>query len=156
MVLVVIRVKYWNDGSCPSRQPRMLHALDNIVFMTSSMYICHRDHEFKSRDARVLALFPPNIDIPFELVHRTGFTAELIEMCNSLVRSGMNFYNMESMILERRWRVCARNLNRIGSLNSRTHSCSLEGCQSSRLFNTHTDTLYRVFFRSSAVKNICT
>ena len=83
-------------------------------------------------------------DIPFVLVHRTGFTAELIEMCNSLVRSGMNFYNMESMILERR-RMYARNLNRIGSLNSRTQSCSLEGFQSSRLSNTPTDTLYKVF-----------
>ena len=64
----------------------------------------------------MLVLFPPKIDIPFVLVYRTGFTAELIEMCNSLVRSGMNFYNMEAIILERRWRMCARNLNRIGSL----------------------------------------
>ena len=88
----------------------------------------------------MLVLFPPKIDIPFVLVHRTGFTAEFIEMCNSLVRSGMNFYNMESMILEKRWRMYARNLNRIGSLNSRTQSCSLEGFQSSRLSNTPTDT----------------
>ena len=88
------------------------------------MYICHRDHEFMSHDALVLALFPPKIDIPFVLVHRTGFTAKLIEMCNSLVRSGMNFYNMKSIILERRGRMFARNLNRIGSLNSRMQSCS--------------------------------
>ena len=86
-------------------------------------------------------------DIPFVLVRRTGFTAELIEMCNSLVRSGMNFYNMESMILERR-RMYARNLNRIGSLHSRMQSCSLEGFQSSRLSNTPTATLYSVFFPS--------
>ena len=126
----------------------MLHALDNIVLLISSMYICHRDHEFMSHVARVLALFPPKIDIPFVLVHRTGFTAEYIEMSNSLVRSGMNFYNMESMILERRWRMYARNLNRIGSLNSRTQSSSLEGFQSSRLSNTPTDTLLTKCFLS--------
>ena len=115
----------------------MLHALDNIVFLISSMYICHRDHEFMSHDAHVLALFPSKIDIPFMLVHRTGFTAEFIEMCNSLVRSGMNFYN-----------TYARNLNRIGSLNSRTQSCSLEGYQLSRLSNTPTDTLLTKCFLS--------
>ena len=145
---VSIRVKYWNDGSCPSRQPRMLHALDNIVLLVSSVYICNRDHKFISHDARVLALFPPKIDIPFLLVHRTGFTAEFIEMCNSFVRSGMNFYNMESMILERRWRMYVRNLNRIDSLNSRTRSSSFEGFQSSRLSNTPTDTLLTKCFLS--------
>ena len=126
----------------------MLHALDNIVFLISSICICHRDHEFMSHDACVLALFPLKIDIPFVLVHHTGFTAEFIEMCNSLVRSGMNFYNMESMILERRWRMYARNLNRIGSLNSRTQSCSLEGFQSFYLSNTPTDTLLTKCFLS--------
>ena len=65
----------------------MLYALDNIVFLISSMYICHRDHEFMSHDARVLALFPPKIDIPFVLAHRTGFTAELIGSLNSRMQS---------------------------------------------------------------------
>ena len=95
----------------------------------------------------MLVFFPPKIDIPFVLVHHSGFTAEFIEMCNSIVRSVMNFYNMEAIIFERRWRMCARNLNRIGSLNCRTQSCSLEGFQSSRLSNT-TDTLLTKCFLS--------
>ena len=36
------------------------------------------------------------------------------------------------------WRMCARNLNRIGSLNGRTQSCSSEVFQSSRLSNIDT------------------
>ena len=107
-----VQVKYWNDGSCPSRQPRMLHTLDNIVLLISSVYKCDKGHECLSHDARILALFPPEIEIPFVLLHRTGFTTEFVEMCSSFVRYGMNFYNMESVIIESRWRTYARNFNR--------------------------------------------
>lgn len=136
-----IRVKYWNDGSCPSRQPRMLHTLDNIVLLVSSVYTCNKGHECLAHDARILALFPSEIEIPFVLVHRTGFTADFLEMCNSFVRRGMNFYNMESMIIESRWRMYVRNYNRFTFHVGSTHSGSLEGFQSSSLSNTPSDYL---------------
>ena len=84
-----IQVKYWNDGSCPSRQSQMLHTIDNIVLLISSVYKCDKGHECLSHDARILALFPPEIEIPFVLLHCTGFTTEFVEMCSSFIRSGM-------------------------------------------------------------------
>ena len=86
-----IRVKYWNDidGSCPSRQPRILHTLGNIILLVSSVYICSKGHESIAHDARILAIFPPSIEIPFLLVHCTGFMTEFVDMCNFLVRIGV-------------------------------------------------------------------
>ena len=51
----------------------------------------------------VLSCYPMKAAIQFVLLHRTGFTSDLVEMCTSLVGSGMNFYNIESLIVERRW-----------------------------------------------------
>ena len=53
----------------------------------------------------------------------------------------MNFYNMESMIIESRWRTYARNFNRLNFCVASTLSCSLEDFQSSSLSNTPSDYL---------------
>ena len=36
-------------------------------------------------------------------VSRTGFTRDFADTCMALLRRGVNFHNMESIILERRW-----------------------------------------------------
>ena len=92
-------VKHWNDGSCPSQQPRVLHIL---VLLAGATYICTNGHICLSHNARILKLFPPEIEIPFCLLHRTGLTTEFVEMCHSFVSKGMNFFNIESLIIERR------------------------------------------------------
>ena len=55
-------MKYWNDGSCPSRQPGMLHTLDDIILLVSSVYIRNKGHQSISHDARIPALFLPIIE----------------------------------------------------------------------------------------------
>lgn len=99
---------YWNDGSSSSRQPRILHAIDNIVILVSAVYICENRHTILAHDEVILSCYPTKAAIPFVLLHRTGFTPDLVEMCTSLVRSGMNFYNIESLIVERRWETYSR------------------------------------------------
>ncbi len=136
-----IQVKFWNDGAAPSRQPRMLHTFDNIVLLVSCVYKCNQGHECFSSDARILALIPCQVELPFLLLHRTGFTTEFLEMCNSFIGTGMNFYNMESLIIERRWRVYARNLNRLNLHTSTAHPCTLNGFQSSHLSNSPSNSL---------------
>ena len=42
------------------------------------------------------------------LFHCTGFTRQLADMVLALVRKGINFYNIESLILEQRWEHFAR------------------------------------------------
>ena len=46
--------------------------------------------------------------IPFLLLHQTGFTREVADMCTAVCRRGINFYNLESLIIERRWESFAR------------------------------------------------
>ena len=48
--------------------------------------------------------------MPFILSHITGFTIELYDVCTSFCHRGINFYNMESLIIiiERRWECFVR------------------------------------------------
>ncbi len=34
-----VDLKQWNDGSCPSRQPRLLHEVETIVLLIGCVYI---------------------------------------------------------------------------------------------------------------------
>ena len=99
---------YWNDGSSPSRQPRTLHGIDNIVILVSAVYLCDNRHKLLANDELILERFPSSTMIPFILLHRTGFTRGVVDMCMSLCRRGINFYNLESIILERRWESFTR------------------------------------------------
>lgn len=46
--------------------------------------------------------------VPFILLFKTGFTVELVDTCTSLCTHGMNFYKIETFILERRLDTLAR------------------------------------------------
>ena len=103
-----MREGYWNDGSSAATQPRILHGLDDFAFLVSVVYTCDNNHRLLAHDDSVLQCIPSQIPIPFVLLYRTGFTRELVSMCSAFVRNGLNFYNMETLILERRWERYAR------------------------------------------------
>ena len=122
-----VELKHWNDGSCPSRQPRLLHELDRIVLLVGCVYSCPLSHVCLSHDARIIHQLPVDCEIPFVLFHRTGFTTSFAELCFNLIASGMNFYNMETMILERRWSNYAK---RIKMLRLVPGTSTLQDCSS--------------------------
>lgn len=93
---------YWNDGGSASRQPRLLHSIEDIVYLISAVYVCDNRHKLLSHDTIVLSLLPKEV-IPFILSHQTGVTRQLFNMCTSLCKKGMTFFDMESFILEKRW-----------------------------------------------------
>ena len=93
---------YWNDGGSASRQPRLLHSIEDIVYLISAVYVCKNRHKILSHDTVVLSLLPKEV-IPFILSHQTGVTRQLFNMCTSLCKKGMTFFDIESFILERRW-----------------------------------------------------
>ena len=99
---------YWNDGSTVSKQPRIIHGIDSVVVLVSAEYVCENRHKIVAHDEAVLQMFPSQELIPFVLLHRTGFTRELVDMCTAFCRRGINFYNMESLIVERRWESYVR------------------------------------------------
>ena len=51
-----ICVQHWNDGSCPSQQPRILHSFHTIVLLASAVYKCKNDHTCLAHDPRILEL----------------------------------------------------------------------------------------------------
>ena len=103
-----LNLGYWNDGSTTDKQPRVLHGINNIVLLVSAVYVCDNRHKLLAHDEIILGKFPASTMVPFLLLHRTGFTRELVDMCTAICRRGINFYNLESMIIERRWETFAR------------------------------------------------
>ena len=93
---------YWNDGGSASRQPRLLHCIEDIVYLISVTYVCDNRHKLLSHDEVVLSLLPKEV-IPFILSYQTGVTKQLFDMCTSLCRNRMTFFDIESFILERWW-----------------------------------------------------
>ena len=70
-------------------------------------------------------------------------------MCNLLVSSGMNLYNIESFIIERKWAAYARNYNRFKFYTGSTHTCTLTGFQHSHLSSIPSNSVLTQRFLSS-------
>ena len=99
---------FWNDGSAASREPRTLHSIDNIVLLVSAVYVCENNHRLLSHDRLILDCFPLKTAVPFVLLHKTGFLRDFVETCTSLIRTGLNFYGIETFIVERRMATYAK------------------------------------------------
>ena len=99
---------YWNDGSSTTAQPRLLHDMHHVVLLVSATYVCENNHRLLAHDESILKHFPERRMIPFELLHRAGFTLNFVNTCTALVTHGLNFYNIESFIIERRWEAFER------------------------------------------------
>jgi len=114
---------YWNDGSSIAKQPRVLHGMNDKVLLVSAVYSCEKRHKLLAHDETVLKQLPSHL-IPFCLLHKTGFTQELVDTCQAFCRQGINFYCMETLILEKRWENFARKVQ-LHTINSeRQVSCS--------------------------------
>lgn len=97
------KFSYWNDGSSKHTQPRLIHGVDNIALLVSAVYKCDNGHKRLAHDESVLRMFPLQSTIPFILLSRTGITSDFLKLCSSLIAHGLNFYKMETLLLERRW-----------------------------------------------------
>ena len=75
-----INHSYWNDGSSDAKQPRMIHGINDIVYLVSAVYVCDKRHKTLAHDESILQQLPRSL-IPFILSHQTGFTKELFDMC---------------------------------------------------------------------------
>ena len=94
---------HWNDGSTASRYPRILHAEDDIVLLVSSVYICPQGHRTLGHDSTILKQLPSYTEIPFVLLHKSGFTANFVAACSSMCNNGFAILKIESILAERRW-----------------------------------------------------
>ena len=84
--------------------------LDSFTALTGLCYLlvpCMDVSINTAHDEAILKYFPIQSLVPFVLFHRTGFTRDLVNTCMAFIHKGVNFHNMESIILERRWETYA-------------------------------------------------
>ncbi|XP_031574299.1 uncharacterized protein LOC116308079 [Actinia tenebrosa] len=96
---------WWHAGLRSSLTPRQLCSSSWPAVLLSRMYFCtgkinHRN--YIAHDPEILSKIPASEshNIPFILLHRTGFTKELSETVLSLVMSGMDLENVEQVIYQ--------------------------------------------------------
>ena len=139
---------YWNDGSTSTKQPRTIHGIDDIVLLVSAVYTCENRHKILAHDEIVLKQLPASV-IPFCLLHKTGFTRELVDLCVGLCRHGINFYGMESLILEKRWESFVRKQQLLAIKQNIQVSCSYNDFLASNMSQSRSnDALSKCFLTS--------
>jgi len=100
--------KYWADGTQPY-QPRTIHSFDHTVLLVSRVYRCFSWQVLLAHDERLLQTLAKYIDIPFVLLHKTGYTKEFINKVVALCNNGINLFKIESMCIEEHWNYhCAK------------------------------------------------
>ena len=93
---------HWADGSL-SYKPRILQSFRYNTLLVSQVYVCPNNKALFAHDERLLKMLPSKFQIPYVSLHKTGYTKQFVEEILALYRSGMNFYKIESMIIEARW-----------------------------------------------------
>ena len=91
----------WKIGQSPAFEPRVLHAIDSVVVLVSSVYVCSNRHTYVTTDPRVLKLISPEC-IPFILLHKTGFLKNFVDKVIGLVKEGMCISAIERFIASQR------------------------------------------------------
>ena len=93
--------KEWKRGQSPALEPRLLHDITSTVVLISSQYVCHNKHVVLTTDPRVLKLLLPE-QIPFILLHRTGFLKTFKDQVIGLIEEGMSILGVERYIRKQR------------------------------------------------------
>ena len=52
----IMNNSYWNDDSSSTKQPRMIHGLNDIVYLVSAVYTCDKKHKILAHDKNILNL----------------------------------------------------------------------------------------------------
>ena len=55
---------YWIDGSSAAKQPCLLHGIEKVVLMISTVHRCKNWHTILAHDEIVLQMFPSQAMIP--------------------------------------------------------------------------------------------
>ena len=91
----------WKAARGTQDVPRVLYCCDGSTLLVSRMYTCKKGHKIISHDPRVIEHIPSSYQVPFFLLHRTGFTRELANWVHSCVFAGMTFHEIEDVLIQR-------------------------------------------------------
>ncbi len=86
----LLELNAWTTGQNKATQPRLLHNTRYPVLLIGAIYKCSSNHHtIFSTDPRLLQRIN-SIEVPFILLHRTGFIREFIQCIVSLAEEGMS------------------------------------------------------------------
>ena len=145
---------YWNDGSSAAKQPRVLHAygINDKVLLVSTVYSCEKRHKLLAHDEIILKQIPSHL-IYFCLLHKTGFTRELFDTCQAFCRQGINFYCMETLIIEKRWETFVKK-QYLRTLSTETQvSCNYDEFLTSPMSQTPSNDILSKCFIAGFLQN---
>jgi hypothetical protein len=135
----VLNIHHWNIGQNECSQPRLIHSASKPVLLVSVVYRCKNGHQILSHDTRLLQLFNSHHTFPFVLTHKSAFLSELVRLSVSMIRHGMHFQQIETMIREQR----AENLNHLQTLSYSNCDLDIDGlCVSVTELYKYLETLY--------------
>ena len=90
-------LKCWKLGQANSLQPRVLHTSEHTVILVSAVYVCPAGHEVSSTDPRLME-YVGDHNIPFILLHKTGFMRNFVHTVIELVQQGMTLCGVERFV----------------------------------------------------------
>ena len=102
-------------GQTNSLQPRVIHAIDYTILLISAVYKCPVGHESSSTDPRIIDLVGDH-NVPFILLHKTGFTKSFEGSVIELVKQGMTVKGIESYVKQMRLRYTASLIVKVHDL----------------------------------------
>lgn len=91
----------WKAARGTQDVPRVLYCCDGSTLLVSRMYTCKKGHKVIAHDPRIIENIPSSFQVPFFLLHRTGFTRELANWVHSCVFAGMTFHEIENVLIQR-------------------------------------------------------
>lgn len=95
-------LKCWKMGQTHSLQPRILHTSEHTILLVSALYVCPVGHEVSSTDPRLMDYVDVSHNIPFILLHRTGFVRNFVHTVIELAQQGMTLRSVEKFIQQMR------------------------------------------------------
>ena len=121
-------LKCWKMGQTHSLQPRILHDCKCTVLLVAALYSCPFGHEVSSTDPRLMSQLPQE-QIPFVLLHKTGFLKHFAASVLELVAQGMTFTHVERFVQNRRQQFVTSLLLQVQQLHHQ--GISTDGLQQS-------------------------
>ena len=118
----------WSDGS-NSNEPRLIHCINSIVILVSSIYKCPCDHRVLAHHPDILYQFKSDhlaSVIPFHLWHISGFTKSLMDYIENLCHAGLTMQQIETLLARNRAHLFYRLREQFTELSS---ACSAQVCE---------------------------
>ncbi len=118
------KIVHWKWGQSDGLKPRLIHNVEHTVLIVAAVYTFVCEHTMVATDPRILKMLQFE-QLPFILLHRTGFTKGFINSIIQLVWGGMTIVQVEQYVVNCRREYIASLYVRLKLVVPETTSLSL-------------------------------